>query len=301
MHDWVRSLSVLAIGFVGVLALTLGLAELIVTVPSGTAAAGGTGGPSAVVAEDPGRLSDATSGIGGTLAVSGVREGAFRLTRERFEGRYSLVGDDGRISFAGEPVEVVQISYDGLELFPDPGDCQLTAVDLDPLVGIGSAELRCDDVADARGNGLISLAGTLRLPIGVIGRHALPPSGGSVAVGEQTWTFPDALLHTRNPPIQAGTNAANMFLVDAARNAALAFTYDAGTHRLALDQVLASATVASVPEGACAFERTGLGRTSPRTEVVELAIDCPAIDVPSLGMVPISGTIVVEEIEGTAP
>lgn len=284
--------------FVGVTVLTLGLAEVIVPA-SGAATPGGQ--PAEPSGSGVGLVPEPTDGgipgLGGTLTVSGDRQGTLRLTDDSVEGRYSLIGNDGRVSFSGQPVEVVQVSYDGLEFFPDPGDCAITPGNLDGLIGLGTAELRCDRLTDVRGNGVIGLAGTLGLPIDLLGERTHPPSGGSLAVGDETWTFPEAILLTWNQAAIAGNSDANMLLVDESRGAGLAFRYDIETHQLSLDQVLAAETESPVPDGACSLRRTELGKTNPRTVVAEVRVDCPAVEVPGLGTVPISGTLVVDELQ----
>jgi hypothetical protein len=80
-------------------------------------------------------------------------------------------------------------------------------------------------------------------------------------------------------------------------NGTLRFRYDVQTHRLTLANVERDEEVADLDPGACGLETQELGRLSPGVAIVELAIDCPAANVPGLGAAPITGTLVVQHIE----
>ncbi len=238
-------------------------------------------------------------GLGGTITVTGDREGEFRLTREvHLQQRYLLEGGSNRISFVGEPVEVTQIAYGGLDFFPDDGQCSLTTGNLEGAIGIGFAELRCDDLEDIRGGARISLRGEIGLPLDRLVSRQLPASGGTATVGDETWTFDEALLMTWQQPVRAGVSPYNLVLEDAdAIPRGLMFTYDIETHELALANVRIGNADVNVPDGACSFDRTELGLHNPRTLVVELSISCPSVEVPDAGAVAISGSIVVDELQ----
>jgi hypothetical protein len=296
MNDWLRSVTVLGLGFGIVVFVTLELAILIVPGPGGSSQPTGSGGPEATAFAGEAEDASGIPGLGGTLEVTGDREGIFRLTRESIEERYSLEGDEGRIVFEGRPVEAAQISYDGLEFFPDPGDCTIAAGNLDNMVGIGLAELQCDDLVDIRGNGVITLSGTIGLPIDLLGARNLPASGGSVEVGGETWQFADGFLFTWQMGNAASSPHA-LELVDAARGTALNFRYDLQTHRLTLVSVERDGTEATVADTACELGRTELGRVNPRTTVIELTIQCAAVEVPGLGPVQIQGSVIVDELQ----
>jgi hypothetical protein len=298
MTDWFRSITLLAISFVGVVVVTLGLAALIVPGPAASSQDGGGGAPVPSGAAVEPSATDAPRGLGGSLAVTGDRDATFVLRTESLEGNYALVGNDGRVVFEGQPVEVTQVSFDGLEFFPDPGDCTVTPQDVDNAVGIGFAELTCTDLADIRENGVISLAGTLGLPADRLVGRALPLQGGSVAVGDETWTFDHAFLITWQSPAVSGEGQGNynMELIDEPQATALYFTYDAEDHRIGLIDIERDGEVLPVPDGACTLERTELGKQNPRDVTIELAIECAAVEVPGLGSVPISGTVVVDEL-----
>lgn len=301
MNDWLRSLAVLGMAFVAVVAATLGVAAVVVPgePPAGLVndASGEPGAPATPMPTVVGR-----PGIGGTLAVSGDRQGDFQLTRESVENRYSLTGSQGRISFDGQPVEVAQLSYDGLEFFPDPEDCTVTPLNLDTAIGVGRAELTCTEIEDVRGNGTISLAGEIGLPVDILAERTLPLTGGSLEVGPETWIIEEAYLFTWQMPAIAGAPQYNLELADRVtenRSPAIAqlnISYDIETHALGAVSLERDGETAPIAEGACRIEREELGRQNPRTTVIELTITCAEVEVPGLGPVAISGTVIVDEL-----
>jgi hypothetical protein len=298
MHGWVRSLSVLAAAFAGVVVITLGLAGLLVPDRSAFSVPDPSRSPGETDAVTEPDAVGGIPGLGGTITVTGDREGSFRLNRDLYEGSYALEGDGGRITFVEAPVEVSQVSYDGLEFFPDPGQCGISSGTLDNAIGIGFAELHCDDLVDIRGGGTLSMSGEIGLPVDLLVGRQLPATGGTLTVGDDTWEFEEAWLVTWQQPAIAGVSEYNLRLEDlGGPPRALNFSYDVESHRLSLANVRVGNTDADVPAGACSFDRTELGRHNPRTLVVELAITCPAVEVPSLGVVAIGGSVVVDELQ----
>lgn len=303
MSDWIRSLTVLAMTGVGVVVLTLGLATVIVPRPAvssepedaaASADPGESSGTGLPVEPEP---SGGIPGLGGVVTVSGDREGTFRLSREVQEGTYALVGSDGRMSFEGAPPEVTQISFDGWEFFPDPGQCVVTPQNLDNAIGIGFADLVCTDLVEIRDKGTVSLDGTLGLPVDRLAERELPATGGTATVGPETWTFESGMLVTWQQPIISGQQEYNMGLEDETTASRLLFTYDHVTHETTLAAVDRNGTVVDIPEGGCLITREVLGKPNPRATTTRLTFTCPEVEVPELGLVPIEGTVVTDELE----
>jgi hypothetical protein len=302
MTDWLRSLTVIAITFVGVIVVTLGLATLIVPRP---VASSDPGGPNA--SAEPGESpntgahepepSDGIPGVGGSLAFSGDREGTLVLTRDSLEGTYGLLGSDGRMTLEGAPGEVTQISFDGWEFFPEPDQCTVTADEPNTQLGLASAQVTCTDLVEIRDKGTVSIAGTINLPADRAGPRALPATGGTATVGDETWTFEQAFLTTWNPSIYVmGAGEFSMELVDAATMARLLFSYDADAHLLALAAIERDGELVEVPDGACTVNREMLGKPNPRDIAVALVISCPGVEVPGLGSVPIEASVTADEL-----
>ena len=290
MNDRLRSIAVLGAAFGGVVVVTLSFAWFLATDRGG-------GSALATQTEEPGGEPGGIPGLGGTLAVSGDRDGSFRLTRDDGGDRYALVGDQGRIIFEGRPTQVTQISFEGLEFFPEPDECVLTPGDNDSRTGIGFAELRCENVSDIRDNGTITLAGELGLPLDMVAESDLPQSGGSVAVGSETWQFAEAQLIGFQRPAIAGSTEYNMELGDEERAASLNFIYDYVSHRLTLANVARDGDASDVPGDACELHVEEIGMPNPRTTVIELTISCGEVEVPGLGRVSIAGTVIVDRAE----
>jgi hypothetical protein len=294
MGDWFRSATVLVMAFVGAVVVTIGLANVIVP---GRPAGPQTEGTSDGAPRSPAQTLQPIIGVGGHLTVTGDREGTLTLTRESNDERYSLVGNDARIVFEGNnPPEVAQVSWEGLEFFPEPGDCAITPGALDDEIGVGYAEIECEGLTDIRGGGTISLSGMLGLPLTTVGESDLPEMGGSVAVGDETWAFVEAFLFTFPVNSGAGTDDFNMELADA-DGGTLRFRFDVQTHRLTLIGVEREGEASELPPGACNLATNELGRLAPNAAVVELTIECPAAEVPGLGTVPITGTVTVQQLD----
>jgi len=293
MNDRLRSLAVLGGAVGGVAAVTLGLAWLLAPGSTETARESSSAVPTGEAVAEPGGI----PGLGGALAVSGDRQGTFQLTRGRDGDRYSLLGNRGQIVFEGRPSQITQISLDGLEFFPDPDDCTLTPANNSNRIGIGFADLRCEGLADIRDNGTITLSGELGLPLDLVADSGLPESGGSLTVGDETWVFGDADLIGYQRPAIAGSTAYNMELEDEAHAAAVNFSYDYVSRRLTLANLVRGGEENDVPADACELLVEELGVPNPRTTVIELTISCVDVEVPGLGRVSISGTVVVDRIE----
>jgi hypothetical protein len=290
VSDWFRSVTVLGIGFVGVIAVTIGLSTILIPAPSGTvvpSAAAGSADASAGAA--PPRVAGE---IGGTIVVSGDVDTTFRVQHESTDGRYALVGDGGRIFFEGEPLTVAQISFDGLEFFVDPDECSLTPGARDDATGVAEAQLRCDEIEDVRETGVVTLSGTIGVASDLLGlRGDLPPLGGTIAFGDRTLTFGDvAMLHPRFTAVVGQ-------LSDLDGSALVVITYDDQMHSLELAEVTIDGTVTELPPDACDLATTEVGIVNPHARQLEMHIACAPLEIGGLGTVEVSGTLMIEEFE----
>lgn len=299
MNDWLRSVTVLGLGFGVVVLVTLELAILILPSPPGPGEAEDVRPPVVpVIVEAPEVEGDVPTRLGGTLDVTGDREGTFRLTRETTDGRYGLIGDDGRIFFGNDPLAVVQMNFDGLSFFPEPDECTITPGELNDAIGVAWADLHCADLADVRGNGVVTIDGTIGLAGDLLGmRGDLPTTGGTVDIGGETLTVTEALLLAFPRPAIAGAGRYHMELVDDDTGLALNFTYGHVTHRLVLANVERDGMDQDVSAEACSIATRELGRLNPRVAIVELSLQCAEVEVPGLGPVAIAGSVIVEQIE----
>lgn len=296
MNDWLRSLAVLAVSFAGVVVVTVGLAVLIVPAPVGSSETpdGASPGSSATRAAI-GDLDALPSAIGGTLVMTGDREAQLLVNRESTDGQYGLTGDDARIFLGGDPLTVVQMNLDGLSFFPEPDACEITPGRFNPAVGVASAHIRCEDLADIRDSGVVSVEGVL----GVAGdmlrmRGDLPTSGGTATVGDETLAFAEARLYAFPLIAVVGADQTNMSLVDG--ETTLLFTYDVQTHGVALAYVQRGDELAEVAPGACSISGQLIGMVNPRVRLLDMTVRCLAVDLPDVGTVPIEASLIVEEV-----
>jgi hypothetical protein len=291
VNDWFRSLSVLGIAFVGVVGLTFGLAALIVPGAAGSAQAPGAPSPDAS-AQVPVPGDGPVTAVGGTLAVSGERQGAFVVDREATDQGYALDGEQGRIFFGGDPLAVERISYDGLELYVDPGDCSLTPGERYDPTGVAGATIRCEDMEDIRDGGVVSMEGTVGVSADLLGlRGDLPPNGGTIMLGDVALDIPFAVLNLGSP---GSFVPAGGFLVTDDGRGIVQIDYDVQTHALAVEVVEIDGVPTEIERGACSLTTEPIGRLNPRTNTAELTIECPAVEMASGEAVRISGTLIAD-------
>ena len=292
MPDWFRSVTVLGTAFVAVAAVTMGLAVLIVPNPAvsapGPAASGDAAGGGAP-ADGP------VTAVGGTLVVTGDREGSFVLDREATDQGYALAGEAGQVYFEGDPLAVSRISYDGLEIYLDEGDCTIEPGERHDPTGVAGAHILCDDVEDVRGGGVVSLDGTVGISADLLGlRGDLPPSGGTINVGDRPVELQYAVLYLGSP---AAFQPAGGFLVNEDGTVIFQFDYDFQTHAIELVALEIEGQPAEFARGSCSITTADIGVLNPRTRTAELTVQCPAVDLASGETVQVNGTIVADLID----
>lgn len=298
VSDWFRSLGAFGTAFAAVVVFTVGIAAAIV--PTGAGPAQPTATPSIPSGSTPApTTATQPTTVGGTLIVSGEREGTFVLDRETTQDRYGLVGDDGRILFdrGEDAITVARIQYEGLEIFTEPDECTVTPGERDDPTGVAGADIECTGVEDIRGGGTISLSGRVGVAADLFGlRGTVPESGGSLQFGDEELTFEAARFVL---PMRTSFGGAGAFagqLVDTEAPGWVTFEYDVETHALSVVEVGFGGETARVT-GGCSVEEEELGRLNPHTRVVELLVRCQRIAVPRLGDVPVDGSVIVELVE----
>ncbi|HSI99752.1 MAG TPA: hypothetical protein VLA59_05145, partial [Patescibacteria group bacterium] len=98
-------------------------------------------------------------------------------------------------------------------------------------------------------------------------------------------------------PLIAGTRSYNLELVDEATGSALNIGFDLETRGLSLLNVVRDESDVTLPGVGCPLTSEELGQLNARTTVIEVSFQCDAVEVPGLGAVPITGTLVVERLE----
>jgi hypothetical protein len=294
MNDWLRSITLLGMAFAAVVVVTLGLAGVLVPTAGGNA-------PPADPDEsaDPAATADSTVAqarqgvVGGTLVVTGDRDGSLVVNRELTQDRYGLAGDDGRIVFEGtDPVTIRQVQFDGLDFFVDPEECTVTPAERHDPTGVALAEIRCEAITDVRDTAAVSLEGTVGMAADLFGlRGDLPESGGTIQLGDETLAIGITRLFLA--PF-AGASIGQLVAED--HGAAVSLTYDPFSHGLSVAEVVYDGDVTRV-DGGCSVSEREIGLLNPHTRVSELRVECARIEIPTLGTVPLTGTVVAELVE----
>jgi hypothetical protein len=285
---------VLGVAFAGVVALTFGLAAIIV--PGAAGSAQGPDASAEASAGVPVPNDGPVTAVGGALSVTGDREGTFVVDREVTEqGGYALAGAQGRIYFGGDPLSVERISYDGLEFYLDEGDCELTPGDRHDPTGVAGAHLACEGIADVRDGGTVSMEGTVGVSADMLGlRGDLPHTGGTIEIGDEAVEFPFAVLHLGSP---GSFQPSGGFLVTDDGRTIVQIEYDFETHALELIVIETDGIPTEIERGACALATEPIGRLNPRTTTANLTIQCPSVEMADGEVVRISGTLIADLVE----
>jgi len=260
-------------------------------------------------------LAVAPDAIGGSLEITGDRTGSMMLdtstgTGGRREIRddgavvvmpgedtVQLSGVDGHIRLDARTGTVMHIAYDGLSIYLDPGQCTVTHGAINQANELMAALIECSDIADVRGQGVISVAGVVALPADALrGRGDLPPTGGIVDLEGTMITFDDAEIFLDGEPLQE-TGRIQWGIFTADRASGILVEYESEPDRLFLRGAHSNDEDASLEEP-CPIAAEKLGRINEYTRVMRLEIDCIDVAVAGGGTTSVTGTIVAEVIQG---
>lgn len=260
-------------------------------------------------------LAVAPDAVGGSLEISGDRSGMMTLdTATGFGGRFELQEDGsvrirganaplelsgpaGHIRFDSDSTEVTHIAYDGLSIFVDAGECVVTPGAVSEETGLMAALVDCPDIADVRGQGVISVAGVVALSAEtLLGRGDLPPTGGTVEIDGSTITLDEADIFLDGEP--AGeTGRIQWGAFDADSASGIVFEYDPGADQFYLGAAFSEETHAGLEEP-CPIAAEELGRLNDYTTVLRLDIECTDVAVIDGGTASVKGSIVADVIQG---
>lgn len=260
-------------------------------------------------------LAVAPDAVGGSLEISGDRSGTMTLdTATGIGGRFELLEDGNvRIRDANAPIElsgpaghirlgsdsgeVTHIAYDGLSIFLDAGECAITPGAVDEATGLMAALVECPDVADLRGQGVITVAGIIALPAEtLLGRGELPPTGGSLDVDGTTITFEDADIFLDGEPFEE-TGRIGWGMFDADSGSGISLEYDPEADQFFLGGAFSEETYAGLEEP-CPIVTEELGSINDYTTVMRLDIDCTDVALEGGGTGSVTGSIVADVIQG---
>lgn len=232
------------------------------------------------------------SAIGGILSVTGAREGTIDLDREVGGPGFGLGDDQARIFFTGDPLAIDQMSYDGLAFFPEPEDCEFTEGEHSEETGLVAVQITCPELVDIRDNGSIALEGFAALPADLVIELDLPETGGTVAVGDREWEIVDPLLFVG--PGFFGDDMTEIEFLLWTRDAreGLGFRYNDETGVMSLATVHFDERMRDVGQAECTLTDDEVTVVNPESQYRELTIDCVNVEVPDLGIVDITGSVV---------
>lgn len=260
-------------------------------------------------------LAVAPDAVGGSLEISGDRSGTMALdTATGIGGRFELLEDGsvrireanapielsgpaGHIRFDSDSAEVTHIAYDGLSIFVDAGECAVTPGAVNETTGLMAALVECPDIADVRGQGVISVAGVVALSAEtLLGRGDLPPTGGTVEIDGSTITLDEADIFLDGEPAEE-TGRMQWGTFDADSASGIVFEYDPEADQFFLGAAFSEETHAGLEEP-CPIAAEELGRLNEYTTVVRLHIECADLAVTGGGTRSVTGSIVADVIQG---
>jgi len=259
----------------------LGLAAL--TIPDHPTFSESLAGASASPSAD-GSLDFVPTAIGGELIISGARAGTLSLEDAVLGASFGLGNSQGRIFFEPNPLQVTQMSFDGLELFPEPDDCVFTTGERNEERGLVAVRIECAELTDIRDNGTITLEGYLALPVYLMAEFDVPEPGGEILVGTETWEIDEPVLYADHN----GDSGLSLF----ASVGFMQFGY-ADDELQALALAYGQEFVTLSPDDCDVITGDPIV-AGPGTEFIEMDFTCPGIDIPGLGTVPIEGHVVFE-------
>jgi len=256
-------------------------------------------------------LAVAPEAVGGSLVISGDRSGTLTLdTAMGIGGRFELEEDgsvrirdanapielrgaSGHIRFDSDSGEVAHIAYDGLSIFLDPDQCTITHGAVNEGADLMAALVECPDIADIRGQGVISVAGVVALPADALrGRGNLPPTGGRLEVDGRTYIFDEAEIFLDTEPLEE-TGRIHEGIVAIDRALFIGIEYEPETDRFFVGNV----EYAPLAEP-CPTEAEELGRLNDYTTVIRLDIECTDVAIEGGGTGSVTGSIVADVIQG---
>jgi len=237
------------------------------------------------------------SAEGGQLEVTGAVEGSVSLDRTAHGPTYGLENSDMKIFFESDPLVISQMSYEGLAFFPEEGDCEFTEGTHNEESGLVAVEISCEELVDIRENGTITMEGILALPANLVIERDLPDTGGTVTIGNRERELsPDVTLFVF--PDQGSDEGPSFSAVtdDTDASVTLIFNYDPESEIITLSRVSYEGEQVDIGPGQCSTESAQLAAINPEHSIHGLSFSCDVVDIPSLGEVPIHGSVVFERV-----
>lgn len=255
-----------------------------------------------------GSLDFTPTAVGGELEVSGDREGTISL-REGYGDRFELASDKARLFFEANPLALDQMSYDGLEFFPDPDACEFTEGQHNEDLGIAAAQMQCPELVDVRENGSISLQGYVAVRADLIVDIDVPNTGGTVRFGDDRWEAYDPSFNLWQTEVAGAEEmpiGLELFSLEG-NTASLFFAYDEDTETFSLTQIRYGEEFGEVEEievdpEACSVTTEELVVVSPQVQYHGMDFSCESVELVDEEQVQIDGSVVFKTyLQPTAP
>ena len=239
-----------------------------------------------------GSLDFVPTAIGGELIISGAREGTLSLEDAVLGASFGLGNSQGKIFLEPDPLQVTQMSFDGLELFPDPDDCVFTTGEQNKERGLVAVRIECAELTDIRDNGVITVEGYLAVPVYLMAEFDVSEPGGVILVGTETWEIDEPPVLYEDP---RGDSGLSLF----ASAGWMQFGY-ADDELQALAIQYGQEFVVFSPDD-CVVTTGDPIVGGPGIEFIEMDFTCLRVDIPGLGTVPVEGHVVFERGRSIEP
>lgn len=248
-----------------------------------------------------GPVIDPTTHVGGTLTVSGDRPGSFTLEGEDSTmSGYTLVGSGDRITFAFEDdgtLFVDHVTYDRLDFYLDPGECEIEPGEVNPDLGISTVAVTCPEITDLRDTATVTVEGRVGVASTLTGRDDLPDLGGTITVSGDVELNLDVEFGTWvQHPEQAGIFGGEAADLHASDGIPLVHLEADEESALAVTGFGEVDAWREVEPGTCLAQTEQLAVATPDVTYHALTLDCAAVPLVEGGTVTIEGSVVVEKV-----
>jgi hypothetical protein len=248
-----------------------------------------------------GPVIDPTTHLGGTLTVSGDRPGTFTLVdTDNASSGYTLAGSGDRITFAFEDdgtLFVDHVTYDGLDFYLDPGECEIEPGEVNTDLGISTVTVTCPEITDLRDTATVTVEGRVGVASTLTGRDDLPELGGSITVSGDVELVLEVEFGTWvQYPDQAGIFGGDRTNLYGGDGIPLAYLEAEEEGPLAVVGFGEEDDWQETEAGACFAQTDQLAVAAPDVTYHALTLDCAAVPLVEGGAVSIEGTVVVQRV-----
>ncbi|HSJ35225.1 MAG TPA: hypothetical protein VLB85_09245 [Acidimicrobiia bacterium] len=242
---------------------------------------------------------DPTTHVGGTLTVSGDRPGTFTLQGEDSTmSGYTLAGSGDRITFAQDDdgaLFVDHVTYDGLDFYLDPGECEIEPGEVNTDLGISTVAVTCPEITDLRDTATVTVEGTVGVA-STLTREDLPRLGGTITVEGDVELVLEVEAGTWVQFPEEGTFPGDYANLHGSDGIPVMHLEEIDDGRLAVTGVGAVDDFRDVEPDTCRSQTEQVAVVSPGVTYHRLILDCPAVPLLDGGVVSITGEAVIQRM-----